>query len=104
MKDRKKTKGKRHNQGDCSASPPTSVALVNKAQTNDARSVKLLIVDGPNTQKGRKAPSLKRNVNTSGTCNKIDSTTMKTSRQRRRTGDFSCMNDMITYNKIIVQW
>eukprot|EP00268_Persea_americana_P039467 TRINITY_DN39061_c0_g1_i1.p1 TRINITY_DN39061_c0_g1~~TRINITY_DN39061_c0_g1_i1.p1 ORF type:complete len:789 (+),score=152.78 TRINITY_DN39061_c0_g1_i1:472-2838(+) len=89
LKDRKKTKGKRHNQGDCLASPPTSVALVNKAQTNDARSVKLLIVDGPNTQKGRKAPSLKRNVNTSGTCNKIDSTTMKTSRQRRRTGALS---------------
>lgn len=89
LKDRKKTKGKRYNQGDCSASPPTSVALVNKAQTNDARSVKLLIVDGPNTQKGRKAPSLKRNVNTSGTCNKIDSATMKTSRQRRRTGALS---------------
>lgn len=98
LKDRKKSKRKRPSNGEnCSSAPSTVVPLIGKAQASDARSVKLLFVDGPSTQKAGpgRATSLKRNVNTSNGCSKLDSSTMKTSRQRRRTGVVSS----VTYRR-----
>ncbi|XP_058102166.1 TSL-kinase interacting protein 1-like isoform X2 [Magnolia sinica] len=88
LKDRKKTQKKRPSLGEnCSSTPSTAVPLLNKAEGNDAHAVKLLIVDGQNIQKVGcgKAASLKRSAGMNISCNKSDLSSMKTSRQRRRT-------------------
>ncbi|XP_058078191.1 TSL-kinase interacting protein 1 isoform X2 [Magnolia sinica] len=92
LKDRKKTQKKRPSLGEnCPSTPSTAVPLLNKAEGNDAHAVKLLIVDGQNIQKvgSGKAASLKRSVSMNISCNKSDLSSMKTSRQRRRTGSMS---------------
>ncbi|XP_077246978.1 TSL-kinase interacting protein 1 isoform X2 [Tasmannia lanceolata] len=92
LKDRKKTKRKRPSQGEIyPSSPSTTVSVIGKAPGSDSRSVKLVIVDGQNIQKvgPGKGSSLKRNVSTTVSCNKGDLSTVKTAKQRRRTGGVS---------------
>lgn len=92
MKDRKKNVRKRPLQGEnCPPAAPNTVSNQSRAMGNDARTVKLVLVDSQNIQNlGPSKASLKRNVsmgvNRSNT--KGDSTTMKPSRQRKKPGDF----------------
>ncbi|XP_054822558.1 TSL-kinase interacting protein 1-like isoform X2 [Prosopis cineraria] len=90
MKDRKKNVRRRPLQGE--NYPPAATNTVsnqNRTLGNDARTVKLVLVDSQNIQSlGTSKASLKRNVNMGINRNntKGESTTMKPSRQRKKPG------------------
>ncbi|XP_061354910.1 TSL-kinase interacting protein 1 isoform X2 [Gastrolobium bilobum] len=90
LKDRKKNVRKRPSQGaNCLLPAPNTVSNQSKASGNDARAVKLVLVDSQNMLKlGPSRPSLKRNVNmgVSRSNSKGDSNTMKPTRQRKKSG------------------
>ncbi|XP_027345175.1 TSL-kinase interacting protein 1 isoform X2 [Abrus precatorius] len=90
MKDRKKNVRKRPLQGgNCLPAAPTTVSNQSRASGNDARAVKLVLVDSQNMLKlGPSKPSMKRNVNmgVSRSNAKGDSSTMKPTRQRKKSG------------------
>ncbi|KAF5178133.1 Tsl-kinase interacting protein [Thalictrum thalictroides] len=94
LKDRKKTTRKRpsQNENSSSSSAPT-LSLQNKASGHDTRSVKLVLVDSQNIQKvaSGKGSLMKRSFNngTNRSNNKGDLSTVKTTRQRRKTGGAS---------------
>ncbi|KAG9441727.1 hypothetical protein H6P81_017581 [Aristolochia fimbriata] len=93
LKDRKKNRRRRPHGESCHVTPSTPVSLLSKAPGNDARLMKVLIVDGHNVQKVGSAKALKRNVSTTSTCNRSDS--MRNARQRRRTGNMSPAPDIM---------
>ncbi|XVF76419.1 hypothetical protein PTKIN_Ptkin13bG0264700 [Pterospermum kingtungense] len=90
LKDRKKNIRKRPSQGENSSpTSPNTVANQSRASGNDARAVKLVLVDGQNIQKlGPGRGSFKRNTNVgvNRTSGKGESNTMKPARQRRKPG------------------
>ncbi|XP_068646028.1 TSL-kinase interacting protein 1-like isoform X2 [Aristolochia californica] len=92
LKDRKKSRRRRSHGECCHPSPSTAtISLLSKAHGNDARLMKVLIVDGHNVQKvvsAKATSSLKHNVSTTSSCNRSDPT-LKNVRQRRRTGNMS---------------
>ena len=91
MKDRKKNIRKRPLQGEnCPPAIPNTGTNQSRASGNDARAVKLVLVDSQNIQKlGPSKASPKRHVNMGINRNngKGDSTTMKP-RQRKKPGDY----------------
>lgn len=91
LKDRKKNVRKRPLQGgNCQPPAPNTVSNQSRASGNDARAVKLVLVDSQNIIKlGPSKPPLKRNVNmgVSRSNAKGDSNTMKPTRQRKKSGD-----------------
>ncbi|KAA8518724.1 hypothetical protein F0562_016502 [Nyssa sinensis] len=94
LKDRKKNIRKRPSQGDIfSPSASTTVSNQGRASGHDARAVKVVLVDSQNIQKlgPGKGSSLRRNVNIgiSRSNWKGDSSTVKTVRQRRKSGTVS---------------
>ncbi|KAG7960413.1 hypothetical protein I3843_10G121600 [Carya illinoinensis] len=88
LKDRRKNIKKRPSQGEnCPPAAPSNVPNQSRASAQDARMVKLVLVDSQNIQKlGSGKTSLKRNINVgvNRTNNKGDTTTMKPGRQRRK--------------------
>ncbi|XP_068639808.1 TSL-kinase interacting protein 1-like isoform X2 [Aristolochia californica] len=97
LKDQKKSRRRRPHGEGCHSAPSTAaISLLGKAPGNDARLMKVLIVDGHNVQKvgTAKAISLKRNVSTTSACNRSDPT-LKSARQRRRTGNMSSAPDQM---------
>lgn len=90
LKDRKKNLRKRPLQGRNSQSPPpNTVSNQTRALGNDARAVKVVLVDTQNIIKlGPSKPPLKRNVNmgVNRSNAKGDSNTMKPTRQRKKSG------------------
>ncbi|KAL2333798.1 hypothetical protein Fmac_015011 [Flemingia macrophylla] len=93
LKDRKKNVRKRSLQGGNSLSPvSTPVSNQSKASGNDARAVKLVLVESQNILKlGPSKPSMKRSVNmgVSRSNTKGDSNAMKPTRQRKKYGMIS---------------
>ncbi|KAK7376090.1 hypothetical protein VNO78_34942 [Psophocarpus tetragonolobus] len=93
LKDRKKNVRKRPSQGgNCLPPAPTTDSNQSRASGNDARAVKLVLVDSQNILKlGPSKPSTKRNVNmgVSRSNTKGDSNAMKPTRQRKRSGMIS---------------
>lgn len=89
MKDRKKNVKKRSLQGDSYSSPsPTTATNQNKLSGNDARAVKIILIDSQNVQKaGQARGSSRRNSNMGviRSSNKGESSQTK-SKQRRKTG------------------
>ncbi|XP_043701182.1 TSL-kinase interacting protein 1-like [Telopea speciosissima] len=90
LKDRKKNIRRRPVQGEnCPLGSPTTVPVHSKASGQDTRSVKV-VVDSQNIQKvgSGKGSSMKRNVSAGiiRSNNKGDSSTLRTTRQRRKTG------------------
>lgn len=92
MKDRKKNVRKRPLQGgNCLPPVPTTVSNQGRASGNEARAVKLVLVDSQNILKlGPSKSSMKRNINmgVSRSTTKGDSNTMKSTRQRKKSGDY----------------
>ncbi|XP_057549347.1 TSL-kinase interacting protein 1 isoform X2 [Amaranthus tricolor] len=88
MKDRKKNVKKRSLQGDSYSSPsPTTATNQNKLSGNDARAVKIILIDSQNVQKaGQARGSSRRNSNMGviRSSNKGESSQTK-SKQRRKT-------------------
>lgn len=90
LKDRRKNVKKRPSQGE--NSPPAASSTVSnqsRGSGQDARTIKLVLVDSQNIQKlGSGKTSFKRNVNVgvNRSNNKGDSTNMKPARQRRKPG------------------
>ncbi|KAH1151235.1 hypothetical protein GYH30_044960 [Glycine max] len=93
LKDRKKNVRKRPLQGgNCLPAAPTAVSNQSRASGNDARAVKLVLVDNQNILKlGPSKPSTKRTVNmgVNHSNTKGDSNTMKPTRQRKKSGTIS---------------
>lgn len=93
LKDRRKNVRKRPSQGENCLSPaPSTVSNQNRAAGQDARTVKLVLVDSQNIQKlGSGKTTLKRNSNVgvNRSNNKGESTAMKPPRQRRKPGVIS---------------
>ncbi|CAJ1942361.1 unnamed protein product [Sphenostylis stenocarpa] len=93
LKDRKKNVRKRPLQGgNCLPPVPTTVSNQSRASGNDARAVKLVLVDSQNILKlGPSKSSMKRNINmgVSRSNTKGDSNTMKPTRQRKKSGMIS---------------
>ncbi|XWS55851.1 hypothetical protein CRYUN_Cryun09bG0035400 [Craigia yunnanensis] len=93
LKDRKKNVRKRPSQGENSSpTSPNTVANQSRASGNDARTVKLVLVDSQNIQKlGPGKGSFKRNTNVgvNRSNSKGESNTMKPARQRRKPGALS---------------
>lgn len=91
LKDRRKNVKKRPSQGE--NSPPAASSTVSnqsRGSGQDARTIKLVLVDSQNIQKlGSGKTSFKRNVNVgvNRSNNKGDSTNMKPARQRRKAGN-----------------
>lgn len=94
LKDRRKNVRKRPSQGENSPlAAPSTVSNQSRASGQDARTVKLVLVDSQNIQRlGSGKTSVKRNINVGvNRCsNKGESTTMKPPRQRRKPGDYPC--------------
>lgn len=92
LKDRKKNVRKRPLQGgNCPPPAPNTVSNQSRASGNDARAVKMVLIDGQNILKlGPSKPSLKRNINmgVNRSNTKGDSIIMKPSRQRKKSGDY----------------
>ncbi|KAB1223672.1 TSL-kinase interacting protein 1 [Morella rubra] len=93
LKDRRKNVRKRPSQGENSPlAAPSTVSNQSRASGQDARTVKLVLVDSQNIQRlGSGKTSVKRNINVGvNRCsNKGESTTMKPPRQRRKPGVIS---------------
>ena len=93
LKDRRKNVRKRPSQGENSSpTSPNTVANQSRASGNDARTVKLVLLDGQNIQKlGPGKGSFKRNTNVgvNRSNSKGESNTMKPARQRRKPGNFT---------------
>ncbi|XP_014509919.1 TSL-kinase interacting protein 1 [Vigna radiata var. radiata] len=93
LKDRKKNVRKRPLQGgNCLPPVPTTVSNQGRASGNEARAVKLVLVDSQNILKlGPSKSSMKRNINmgVSRSNTKGDSNTMKSTRQRKKSGMIS---------------
>ncbi|PIA53341.1 hypothetical protein AQUCO_00900130v1 [Aquilegia coerulea] len=93
LKDRKKTTRKRPSQNENSSSSSAPTPLQSKASGHDTRLVKLVLVDSQNIQKvaSRKGSLMKRSFNngTNRSNSKGDLSTVKTTRQRRKTGGAS---------------
>ncbi|CAA2978364.1 TSL-kinase interacting 1 [Olea europaea subsp. europaea] len=91
LKDRKKNLRKRLSPGEnnCSTAPIT-VSNPVRPSSHDSRAVKLVLVDSQNMQKvgPGKGSLVKRNVNlgTDRTNSKVDSSSLKTAKHRRKTG------------------
>jgi hypothetical protein len=92
LKDRRKNVRKRPSPGEnCLPPAPSTVSNQNRASGQDARTVKLVLVDSQNIQKlGSGKTTLKRNTNVgvNRSNNRGESTTMKPPRQRRKPGDY----------------
>lgn len=90
LKDRKKNVRKRPSQGENSSpTSPNAVTSQSRTSGNDARTVKLILVDSQNIQKlGHGKGSFKRNTNVgvNRSNSKGESNTMKPARQRRKPG------------------
>lgn len=89
LKDRRKNVRKRPSQGEnCLPPTPSTVSNQNRASGQDARTVKLVLVDSQNIQKLGSGKTLKRNTNVgvNRSNNRGESTTMKPPRQRRKPG------------------
>lgn len=86
LKDRNKSKRRRPH-GDI-YSPTPSTQVIGRAPGNDARSMKLLPVDTQTATKigATKGANFKRNVNANMNFSKGDLPSMKTAKQKRRTG------------------
>ncbi|KAG8374227.1 hypothetical protein BUALT_Bualt11G0109100 [Buddleja alternifolia] len=108
LKDRKKNIRKRLSTGENSSSIsqiPTSNQV--RASSHDNRAVKMVLVDSQNIQKvgTGKGPLSKRHVNVGMDRNncKIDPTSMKTARNRRKDGkfgkDFRCLASTAAYKR-----
>ncbi|XP_026439954.1 TSL-kinase interacting protein 1-like isoform X1 [Papaver somniferum] len=94
LKDRKKYVKKRRSKGEkCSTTTPDTVSLPNKAPAADTGAVTVVAVDSQNVPKGSsgRGSSVKRNVNTgiNRKNNKCDLATVKTAKQRKKTGSSS---------------
>ncbi|XP_020207335.1 TSL-kinase interacting protein 1 [Cajanus cajan] len=93
LKDRKKNVRKRSLQGgNCLSPVPTPVSNQSRASGNDARAVKLVLVDSQNILKlGPSKPSMKRSINmgVNRSNTKGDSNAMKPTRQRKKSGVIS---------------
>ncbi|KAI3930134.1 hypothetical protein MKX01_036655 [Papaver californicum] len=94
LKDRKKYIKKRPSQGEkCSTTTPDTISLPNKASVADTGAVKVVSVESQNNQKvgSGRGSSVKRNVNTgiNRKNNKCDLSTVKTVKQRKKTGSSS---------------
>lgn len=103
LKDRKKSKRKRHCQEE-NCSPTASSAMVSnqgKALSQDGRAVKVVFVDKRNIQKlgAGKGSSLRRNANIgiNRTNCKGESSPVKKARQRRKPGDFNPSDPIISF-------
>lgn len=75
--------------GNSQSPPPNTVSNQTRASANDARAVKVVLVDTQNIIKlGPSKPPLKRNVNmgVNRSNAKGDSNTMKPTRQRKKSG------------------
>ncbi|GAB2264075.1 hypothetical protein Droror1_Dr00026209 [Drosera rotundifolia] len=91
QKDRKKNVKRRSpNRENISYSAPSSLPNQSKHAGNDARAVKLVLVDSQNIQKAgnTKGSSVRRNRNV-GVCRKGETSPTKVSRQRRKPGAVS---------------
>lgn len=90
MKDRKKNVKKRTVQGENYSSPSPTTTNQNKMPGNDARGVKVVVVDSQNVQKAGqgKGSSTKRNSNIGviRSSYKGESSHPKPTRQRRKSG------------------
>lgn len=76
--------------GNCLPPLPTTVSNQSRASGNEARAVKLVLVDSQNILKlGPSKSSMKRNINmaVNRSNTKGDSNTMKSTRQRKKSGD-----------------
>ncbi|KAK7346351.1 hypothetical protein VNO80_20869 [Phaseolus coccineus] len=93
LKDRKKNVRKRPLQGgNCLPPLPSTVSNQSRASGNEARAVKLVLVDSQNILKlGPSKSSMKRNINmsVSRSNTKGDSNTIKSTRQRKKSGMIS---------------
>lgn len=93
LKDRRKNVRRRPSQGEnCMPTAPSTIPNQSRSAGQDARTIKLVLVDSQNIQKlGSGKTSLKRSVNVGVNRNnsKGESTTMKPSRQRRKPGVIS---------------
>lgn len=91
LKDRKKNVRKRSQGENCSS--PSTISSHGRTSGHDNRSVRLVLVDSQNIQKvGSGKPPLKRPLNAGvhrGN-GKVESTTMKPARQRRKPGTCLC--------------
>lgn len=87
LKDRKKNVRKRSQGENCSS--PSTISSHGRTSGHDNRAVRLVLVDSQNIQKlGSGKPPLKRpvNVGVHRSNGKVESTTMKPARQRRKPG------------------
>lgn len=103
LKDRKKNLRKRLSPGEnnCSTAPIT-VSNPVRPSSHDSRAVKLVLVDCQNMQKvgPGKGSLVKRNVNlgTDRTNSKVDSSSLKTAKHRRKTGDIQVKYRLPRFN------